>query len=93
MMVLAQPGTVEVVTTDNGGASVEVIAERALTKIIHVGQDSHPLVREQAEAFKNDVRRVLVHYMHEAVKADRSTMAGKFRAAGFPQISTFISGV
>jgi hypothetical protein len=55
-----------VVTTEGRGFTPEEIAERALDKIIYVGSNTHPAIRDQAEAFKNSIRQVLVHYMHEA---------------------------
>ena len=56
-------GGVKVMTTSGRGFNPEEVAERALDKIIAVGSDSHPAVRVQAEAFKNDIRKVLVQYM------------------------------
>jgi len=44
------------------------------------------LVREQAIAFRNHIRGVLVFYMNEAVKFDRVTLAYKLREAGHPEL-------
>jgi hypothetical protein len=44
------------------------------------------LVREQANAFRNHIRGVLVFYMNEAVKFDRVTLAHKLREAGHPEL-------
>lgn len=73
-------------TTNNRGFTPEEIAERALDKIISVGSQSHPAIRDQAEAFRNQIREVLVFYMKEAVKSDRTTMAVKLRDAGHPEL-------
>ena len=66
--------------------TVQEIAERALDKIIQVGDQSHPVVRDQANAFRNHIRGVLVFYMNEAVKFDRVTLAHKLREAGHPEL-------
>lgn len=79
-------GSVMVHTTNNRGFTPEEIAERALDKIISVGSQSHPAIRDQAEAFRNQIREVLVFYMKEAVKSDRTTMAVKLRDAGHPEL-------
>lgn len=79
-------GEVRVMTTRNRGFTPEEVAERALDKIISVGGNSHPLIREQAEAFKENIRHVLVFYMKEAVRTDRVTLANKFRDAGYPEL-------
>lgn len=79
-------GNVMVMTTEGRGATPEEVAERALNKIIHVGSHTHPVLREQAEAFKDAIRTVLVFYMHEAVRAHNVTLVSKFRKAGHPEL-------
>ena len=64
----------------------EEIAARALDKIIYVGSQTHPAIREQAEAFKDNIRQVLVHYMHEAVRSHNVTLVNKFKQAGHPEL-------
>lgn len=79
-------GIVEVQTTDGRGFTPEEIAERALDKIIYVGSNAHPAIRDQAEAFKDHIRAVLVFYLHEAIRSDRVTLSNKLREAGFPEM-------
>ena len=83
---LGESNGIQVVTKDFGGFTPEELAERALDKIIQVGDQSHPLVREQALAFREHIRGVLVFYMNEAVKFDRVTLAYKLREAGHPEL-------
>lgn len=78
-------GDVMVMTTQGRGFTPEEIAERALDKIIHVGSNAHPAIRDQAEAFKDAIRQVLVYYMHEAVRSHNVTLVSKFRKAGHPE--------
>jgi TRAP-type uncharacterized transport system substrate-binding protein len=79
-------GSVSVVTTQNRGFSPEEVAERALDKIIYVGSHTHPAIREQAEAFRDSIRVVLIHYMREAIRANNVTLANKFTQAGHPEL-------
>lgn len=79
-------GGVTVETTSGRGFTPEEIAERALDKIIYVGSNAHPAIRDQAEAFKDHIRSVLVFYLHEAVRSDRVTLSNKLREAGFPEM-------
>jgi len=72
--------------TQGRGASPEELAERALDKIIYVGGNAHPAIREQAEAFKDSIRSVLVYYMNEAVRAHNVTLVSKFNKAGYPEL-------
>lgn len=80
-------GSVTIATSSGRGFTPEEIAERALDKIIHVGSNTHPAIRDQAEAFKDAIRQVLVQYMHEAVRSNKVTLANKFKSAGHPELT------
>ena len=79
-------GDVMVMSTQGRGFTPEEVAERALDKIIYVGSHAHPAIRDQAEAFKDSIRQVLVHYMHEAVRSHNVTLVNKFKQAGHPEL-------
>lgn len=79
-------GNVMVMTTQGRGFTPEEVAERALDKIIHVGSQAHPAIRDQAEAFRGAIRQVLVHYMHEAVRSHNVTLVAKFKRMGHPEL-------
>lgn len=79
-------GSVMVMATEGRGFTPEEVAERALDKIIYVGSHTHPAIREQAEAFRDNIRQVLVHYMHEAVRSHNVTLVNKFKQAGHPEL-------
>ena len=53
-------GTVNVFVADNRGFTAEEIADRAIDKIIFVGNESAPEVREQALAYKAQIREVVL---------------------------------
>ena len=71
----------EVHTTLHRGHTPEEIAEFALAKIMYVSKDAHPLIREQAEAFRGYIRQVLIKYLKQAVQSDRTTLANKLHEA------------
>ena len=75
-----------VMATEGRGFTPEEVAERALDKIIYVGSQTHPAIRDQAEAFKDNIRQVLIHYMHEAVRSHNVTLVNKFNQAGHPEL-------
>ena len=78
----------DVVTSEAGhGHTPEQIAEMALAKIIYVAQDANPLIREQAEAYKNNIRQVLVQYMKKAIKSNHTTLANKLHEAGHSELT------
>lgn len=82
----SEVGSVMVMATEGRGFTPEEVAERALDKIIYVGSQAHPAIRDQAEAFKDSIRQVLVHYMHEAVRSHNVTLVNKFKQAGHPEL-------
>jgi hypothetical protein len=83
-------GSVMVMTTDNRGFTPEEIADRALDKIMYVGSQTHPAIRDQAEAFRENIREVIVFYMHEAIRSHNVTLVSKFKQAGHPELTAIL---
>jgi len=85
-------GSNVIVKTSQGrGFTPEEIAERAIDKIIYVGSKSHPAIRDQAEAFRENIQSVLVFYLKEAVRSDRTTIANRLREAGYPELTFLLN--
>ena len=80
----------DVMTTSYQGMTVEQIAELALAKIIYVGQDANPLLKEQALAYKDNIRQVLVYYMKQAIKSNHTTIADKLHKAGHSELTKLL---
>jgi len=76
----------DVMTTSYQGMTVEQIAEMALAKIIYVGKDANPLLKEQALAYKDNIRHVLIQYMKKAIKSNHTTIANKLREVGHSEL-------
>lgn len=85
-----QLGNVFVSTTHNRGSTAEEIAERALNRIISVGQNSHPVIAEQALAYKEYIREALIKYLREAQTAERTTLCGKLVQNGHTDLARII---
>jgi hypothetical protein len=81
-MISALLGGVSVITTSNRGLNTEELADRATEKIISVGENSHPLITEQAKAFKAHIKVVIESYLREAVRQDRVTIANRLSQSG-----------
>jgi hypothetical protein len=79
---ILQVGSVKVQTTQNRGFSVEHWADRCLNKIVYVAKDSDSIIKDQAEAFKESIRNVLIYYMNQAIKSDRTTLYNLFSQQG-----------
>ena len=76
----AEVGSVMVHTTNNRGHTPEELAEMALDKIIYIGEDVPEPLRDQALAYKERLRAVLIFYMQQAIKSERTTIRAEIRA-------------
>ena len=83
-------GSVMVHTVSHRGFSPEELAEQALNKIIYVGDQSHPVIRDQAQAFREHSRGVLIFYMKRAIQSNNTTLANRLREAGHPELATLL---
>lgn len=79
-------GDIKAVAVSGRGFTPEEVAEMALEKIVYIGENSHPVIRDQAEAFKSNIRAVLVRYMRQAVTSHNTTLANRLREAGHPEL-------
>lgn len=76
----------DVHATEGRGHTPEELANFAVDKIMYVSKDANPLIRDQAQAFKEHIRVVLVKYLKQAVKSDRTTLANRLREAGHSEL-------
>lgn len=83
-------GDVMVMATQGRGFTPEELADMALDKIIYVSGNAPPVIAEQASAYRERIRGVLVHYMNEAVRAHNVTLVGKFKKAGYPEFAKIL---
>lgn len=88
--VAALLGGIKVHTVSNRGWSPEEIADRALEKIIYVGDNVDPVLRDQAVAFKAHIRQVLVFYLREAQNSERTTICAKLQQQGHADLANLI---
>ena len=79
-------GKVTVATVSGRGFTPEEIAEQALDRIISIGNNSHPVIQAQAEAFRKEIKGVLVRYLHQAVASHNTTLTNRFTDAGHPEL-------
>ena len=77
-------------TTHDRGHTPEEVAQRCVDKIITIREETHPLIRDQARAFKEQMVKVVAHYMKEAIKSDRTTVYNELKNAGQPQLAELI---
>jgi len=86
----AEVGEVKAYTTSGRGLNVEELADLALRKIINIADTTPPAIREQVLQFKENLRAVLIRYMHQAITSDRTTLYNNLRGAGYPEVADIV---
>ena len=83
-------GSVVVATTQDKGHDPEFWAKAAADRIVSVGGNCHPLIAQQAEAFKESVHATAVFYIKEAIKSDRTTLIAELEKQGHADMANII---
>ena len=83
-------GTVSVFTSTNGGHTPEQVAEMALNRIIQVNESAPPVIKEQALAYKDRLRGILIYYMNSMAKSERNTIWALMKKQGHNDIAEII---
>ena len=81
---------VNVFTSDNGGLSDEQIAQMATDKIVAVSENAPDVIRDQANVFKENVKKLLFHYLVLARKEERATIVHTIRNSGQKDLAEYI---
>ena len=81
---------VMVSTTQNRGHTPEEVATRCLNRIVNIASTADPIIRQQAEAFQKEIEQVVIFYMKEAIKSDRTTVYNALLDAGEPKLADLI---
>jgi hypothetical protein len=85
-----QVTNVNVMTSDDGGHTNEQIAELAMDKILRVSDSAPPAIKDQANAFKENIRSVVLHYIELARREERATIARKMAKAGQNEMADLV---
>lgn len=83
-------GDIKAMAVSNRGFTPEELAENALDRIISVSSTADPVIRQQAEAFRNHIRAVLISYGRQCVKSNCTTIANRLRDAGHPELTQLL---
>ena len=88
--VSASLGNFEVQTTSGRGHTPEELAINAVTKIIIISEDTDPVLKQQAEAFRERMFYVIVQALEQAVKSDRTTLYNEFKNQGHDDMAAIL---
>ena len=83
-------GQIKVFTSTNGGHSPEQIAEMAMNKIMSINETAPPQIRDQALAYRNKIKDVILYYMRKMAQSERTTMWALLRKQGHKDMAEII---
>jgi hypothetical protein len=83
-------GSVSVATSDNGGLSDEQIAQIVLDKICIVSNTAPEPIRQQAFAYKENIRKILLDYVALAKKEERASIVNILEKNGGNDLANLI---
>ena len=83
-------GKVDVTTTQTMGHDPDFWAEQATKRIVSIGGNCHPIIAQQAEAFKEAVLQQISYYMKEAIKSDRTTLIAELENQGQQEMANIL---
>jgi hypothetical protein len=80
-------GSPTVVAEQNRGHSMEFYADQAIKRILGSASSRHPHLHAQAQAFKDEMRVVILETLQRAIRSDRLTLAGELKKCGYETIA------
>ena len=83
-------GDAIVFTSNNGGHSPEQLADMALNKIMVVSNTAQPVIRDQALAYRDHIRKVLIFYMAKMAENERTTIYALMKQQGQHDVAEII---
>tara|TARA_R110002020_G_scaffold475336_1_gene709646 strand:- start:2571 stop:2861 length:291 start_codon:yes stop_codon:yes gene_type:complete len=83
-------GNVSVYTSVDSGHSPEQIADMALNQIMQISETAPPVIRDQAVAHKDRLRKILIYYMNNMAKSERTTIWALMKKQGHDDIAEII---
>lgn len=86
-------GLATVVSTSGRGLGPEEYADMVIDKIIAISPTAHPTIRQQAEAFRGQIKSILVKAFANAQRSERTTLYNMFKNQGHEDMANIIKGL
>ena len=83
-------GDIKAMGVSGRGFTPEELADNAVDRIISISVNADPVIRQQAEAFRDHIRAVLVSYGRQCVRSNHTTISNRLRDAGHPELTKLL---
>ncbi|MGA0172010.1 MAG: hypothetical protein ACO3NL_00015 [Phycisphaerales bacterium] len=90
VQVAADVGGIEVQTTSHRGMTPEEVAKNAINKIISISDSTDPVLKIQAEAFRERMFHVIVSAIIQGIKSDRTTLYNLLKNQGHDDMAEIL---
>ena len=87
---VSQAGSVNIMTSDKGGLTNEQIADLAVDKIVSISDEAPAHIRQQANQFREHLKKVLYHYLLLARKEERGSIIQVLESSGHKEMAEYI---
>ena len=87
---VSQAGSVNIMTSDKGGLTNEQIADLAVDKIVSISDEAPAHIRQQANQFREHLKKVMYHYLLLARKEERGSIVHILRSNGQKEMAEYI---
>lgn len=82
--------SLQVLRTDGAPHDALVWATMAANRVISISDEAPPGIREQAHAFRQQIRQTVAHYVREAVKDRFAHLATELEKAGMHEAAALV---
>jgi len=83
-------GSVMVATSNDGGHDPDFWAKIVTDRLVSISENADPHVRQQAEAFRQQVYEVVLRGINSAIASDRTTLSVILRRQGHNQMADLL---
>jgi len=83
-------GSVMVATSDEGGHDPEFWAKVTTDRLVSISDSAEPHIRQQAEAFRQQVYEVVLRGIKSAIASDRTTVSVALRRQGHTHMADIL---
>ena len=83
-------GNITAMGVSGRGFTPEELADNAVDRIISISASADPVIRQQAEAFREHIRAVLVSYGNQCVRSNHTTIANRLKNIGYPELTKLL---
>ena len=83
-------GNIQAMGVSGRGFTPAELAENALDRIISISSTADPVIRQQAEAFRDHIRAVLISYGNQCVRSNHTTITNRLRDAGHSELTQLL---